>query len=242
MNILPSINLMQAKCVHVSGHHLDQTKVYSDDATDLAGRWMDAGVQDLYVFDVDGAIQGRTAHAEMIVSIAQRFPNLNLHVEGGIRSESEVEHYLKSGIRTVTLGTKAIEDPAFIAEMCKRFPERITVSLSLLEGQVCTHGCQKTSPVTAETWAQQLSAADISALVYRDLGRIGSCQGVNLDEAIKLAEVSRVPLWVTGGVADMDDIRALYSESEVGIETVLVSRALDEKALSLKEAQDYCED
>lgn len=242
MNILPAIYLKQGKCVHLTGCKLDQYSIFSDDPVDRAGRWMDADVQELYLFDVDGAVQGNPVHQEQIIAIAQRFPNLVLHVEGGIRSELDVERYLKSGLKSVTLSSQAIEDPAFVAEMCKRFPECIKVSLNLIEGRVYTHAGQKESSLPAEVWAKQLSAADISALVYRDSLRVGTCEGCNIEEALKLAEASRVPLWVSGGVADMDDIRALYSESESGIETVVVSRALDEKVLSLKEAQDYCED
>ena len=203
--------------------------------------WMQ-GVTDLYIFDVEGALKGRTIHDELIISIAQRFPNLALHVEGGIRSEADVEDYLQSGVKSVILGTQAVVDPAFVAEMCKRFPEQIKVSLTLSNGLVHTNAGQTGSSISASVWASQFSRAGIEALVYRDTGRIGTCQGVNIDEALKLAKVASVPLWVSGGVADMDDIRALYSEADAGIETVLVSRALNDKTLSLKEAQDYCED
>jgi phosphoribosylformimino-5-aminoimidazole carboxamide ribotide isomerase len=242
MNIIPTINLMQGKCVHVSGEYLDTCHTFSDDPIDLAGRWMDRGVKDLYVFDVEGALRGEAKHRDIIISIAQRFPNLSLHVEGGIRSEASVEDYLKAGVKSVTLGSQAIDDPAFVVELCKRFPEQIKVSLTLNEGLVRTEGGKNISSISASVWASQLSGADIGALIYRDSARVGLCQGVNIDEAVRLAKVSRAPLWISGGVADMDDIRALYSESDVGIEAVLISRALDEKSLSLNEAQDYCEE
>lgn len=233
---------MQGKCVHVSGRYFDQCQIFSDDAVDLAGRWMDAGVSDIYIIDVEGSLTGENVHRDLIVSIAQRFPNLALHVEGGIRCEFDAVDYLDSGIRSVTLGSLALDDPALVAELSKRFPDRVRASLSLHEGLVHTHGGKKASTIAANVWARQLSTAGVSSLVYRDVQRIGTCHGANIEEAVKLAGASGVPLWVSGGVADMDDIRALYSESDVGLEAVLVSRALDEKSLSLKEAQDYCED
>ncbi len=150
MNILPAIYLMQGKCVHPSGPYLDQYSIFSDDPIDRVGRWMDAGVQELYLFDVEGAAQGKTLHQELIIAIAQRFPNLILHVEGGVRIESDLEAYLQSGLKSVTLGTQALEDPAFVAEMCKRFPGCIKVSLNLLDGRVHTHGGQKESSLSAE--------------------------------------------------------------------------------------------
>jgi phosphoribosylformimino-5-aminoimidazole carboxamide ribotide isomerase len=242
MNIIPCINLVRGQCVHVSGRLLDHHQIFNEDPVDQAGRWMDQGVTDLYFYDVEGTVKGEPVHRDLIISIAQRFPNLALHVEGGVRRESDIEAYLGQGIKSLTIGTKAVEDPAFVVEMCKRFPGKLLVSLMMAEGRVLTNGGQTESSIAANVWVSQLSSADLLALVYRDINRLGTSAGVNLEEAVKLAKVSRIPLWVSGGVADMDDIRALYAESDAGLETILVSRALDEKVFSLKEALDYCED
>jgi phosphoribosylformimino-5-aminoimidazole carboxamide ribotide isomerase len=242
MLIIPVLYLKAGRCVQVCGKALNEGSVVSDDPIDTAGRWMDAGVKCLHIFDVDGAQQGRAVNKELIVDIAQRFPNLALHIEGGVRSLGDIEAYLKPALSKVVLSSKAIEDPDFVGRLCKAFPERVIVSLNLTEQGVVSNAGTELSDLSAKEWLVPYNAAGIAALIIRDSERTGTLAGVNIEDSIAIAEAALIPIWVSGGLADMDDIRALYAEAEFGIGGVMIGRALDEKRLSVVEAQQYCEE
>lgn len=242
MLIIPVLYIKAGRCVQASGKAFHEGSVVSDDPVDTAGRWMDAGVQCLHIFDVDGAQQGRAVNKALIIDIAQRFPNLVLHIEGGVRSLADIEAYLKAGSNKVVLSTKALEDPAFVSSLCKAFPERVIVSLNLTEDGVVSNAGSQLSALSAKEWLERYNAVGIAALILRDSERTGSLDGVNIEDSAALAEAALMPVWVAGGVSDMDDIKGLYAESELGIEGVMIGRALDEKRLSVIEAQQYCEE
>ena len=242
MLIVPVMNLKATECVHLSQGDLENCTVFSDDPIDIAGRWMDAGAQRLHLFDVDGAIEGETSNSATICQVAQRFPNLPIQVMGGIRTLEAIESYFKAGVKYVCLSSKAIEDADFVTDILKRFPEQIIVCLDIKAGRVSYNARGDCSDLSVDDWVRKLCALGAEAIIYNDLERGGSMQGVDIDEVSRLAKLATIPLFVSGGVADMDDIRGLYAEAEEGIAGVLIGTALDKKKLTLVEAQRYCDE
>lgn len=240
MLIVPAICIQDGRCV--CGSNYEPYKLVSDDPVDMAGRWMDRGAPLVHVLDLDGAQSGLPVNQDLIVQIAQRFPNLPLRVEGGISDLATIERYIKSGVNELVLGIQVAQDSKFVEGLCRAFPEKISFAMQRKEGKLISSDSDGQSKLPAAELIRSLAGKNIQSLIYRDLDSAGKAEGVNIDAITKLADVLSIPLVVSGGVTNMDDIRELYCEADKGITGVIVNRAFYDETLDLAEAQLYCEE
>jgi phosphoribosylformimino-5-aminoimidazole carboxamide ribotide isomerase len=246
MLIIPAINIKNGQCVSVSNHQISDAKAYSDDLADVVGRWFDSGVKRLHLVDLDGALEGHAVNSELLCQIAFRFPNLSMQVSGGVRTLVDIETYLKAGLDYVVLGTKAFEDPEFVLKASSAFPGQIMISIDAKDGKVLLEGRTKEADLDVLSFANKFDQSSIAGLIYSDISPL--VYGINIDAITKLASLVTIPVIASGGIEDMDDIRALYAESHKGIvgaisASVLVSaRAKGNGHLNLLEAQAYCDE
>lgn len=241
MLIIPAIDLKDGKCVRLRQGLMDDSTVYGDDPVSMAQRWVDAGARRLHLVDLNGAFAGTPVNGAAVTAIARRFPQLPIQIGGGIRSAATIEQYLQAGVSYVIIGTKAVKEPAFIGEICKAFPGRIIVGLDAKDGLVATDGWAEVSDVKATELAKRFEQDGVSAIVYTDISRDGMMQGVNVDATVALAQASSIPVIASGGVTNMDDIRALKAVADKGILGAITGRAIYENTLDLAEAQRYCD-
>ncbi len=241
MLVIPAIDLKDGKCVRLRQGLMDDSTVYGDDPVSMAQRWVDAGARRLHLVDLNGAFAGTPVNGEAVTAIAKQFPKLPIQIGGGIRSIETIEHYLSAGVSYVIIGTKAVKEPQFIAEVCKKFPNRIIVGIDAKNGLVATDGWAEVSSVKATDLAQRFEQDGVTAIVYTDISRDGMMQGVNVEATVALAEASTIPVIASGGVTNMDDIRALKKVAAKGILGAITGRAIYEGTLNLGEAQTYCD-
>ena len=140
MQVIPAIDLKEGKVVNLKQGRLDLTTTYSDDPVGMADHWVSQGAERLHLVDLDGAFAGKPVNHEAISTIAGNHPGLTIQLGGGIRSPETIEEYLASGVDFVIVGTKAVEEPEFVGEMCRRFPGHIIVGLDGLHGMVAKNG------------------------------------------------------------------------------------------------------
>ncbi|MFL6649019.1 MAG: HisA/HisF-related TIM barrel protein, partial [Sulfurifustaceae bacterium] len=136
MQIIPAIDLKDGKCVRLRQGRMNEATIFSDDPLATARRWIEAGAKRLHVVDLNGAIAGSPVNADAVEAIAREFPNLPVQVGGGIRDEETIQTYLDCGVRYVILGTKAVNAPHFVSDVCAEFPGRIIVGLDAKDGKV----------------------------------------------------------------------------------------------------------
>jgi len=239
--VIPALNLKGGQCVQLRQGHMDDSTVFSDDPIDVAGRWFDAGARRLHLIDLDGAFSGEPVHINLIQEIAQRFPNFSIQVGGGIRKLETIEAYLKAGVNYTIIGTKSVTDSEFVSDACKEFGGSIMVSLDAVNGKVSTTGRSEVSNIEAAELAQRLGAEAVSAIVYTDIARDGMMQGMNVNAIVRLAQVSSIPIIAAGGIANIDDVRAIKELAVTGISGVVAGRSIYEKTLDIVEAQRYCD-
>jgi len=220
---------------------MDDSKVFSNDPVDVAGRWFDAGARRLHLVDLDGAYTGDPVHAALIQEIAQRFPNFSIQVGGGIRTLETIERYLGVGVNYAMIGSKAITDPEFVSDACKEFGGSIIVAIDAMNGKVATAGRREVSGIEATELAQRLDEEAVSAIVYTDIARDGMMQGMNVNAVVRLAQASSIPVIAAGGIANMDDVRTMKELAVTGVCGVVAGRAVYEKALDIVEAQRHCD-
>ena len=163
--------------------------------------------------------------------------NLPIQFGGGMRSVEDVARALALGATRVVLGTVAVRQPEVVAQAIARFgAERIVVGIDARDGMVATHGWQETSALDALTVARRMADLGVLRIVFTDIGRDGTLAGVNVAATAALARESRLKTIASGGVAGLDDIRALAAHVSDGIEGVIVGQALYTGAIHLKEA------
>ena len=139
------------------------------------------------------------------------------------------------------IGTKAVKEPAFVAEACREFPGRIIVGLDAKDGLVATDGWAEVSDIKAVELAKRFEQDGVSSIVYTDISRDGMMQGVNVEQTVAMAHASTIPVIASGGITNMDDIKALQAVAREGILGAITGRAIYEGTLDVAEAQAYCD-
>jgi phosphoribosylformimino-5-aminoimidazole carboxamide ribotide isomerase len=230
MTILPAIDLKDGKAVRLSKGLMDSAKIYSDEPWQVAKRFEALGSEWVHLVDLNGAFAGKPENLEQIKKIREHC-NLKLELGGGIRDEETIKMYLDLGIDRLILGSIAVKDPAFIKEMAAKYP--IVVGIDAIDGMVAVEGWGEVSDMKATDLAREFANAGVEAIICTDVGRDGMMTGVNIDFTLAIKEASGVETIASGGLKDMDDIKALI---EAGIDGTIVGKAFYEGTLDLEEA------
>ena len=216
---------------------VDQETVYSNDPLSMANHWDEEGAQTIHVVDLDGAFQGSPINAEIVKNIIYS-SSVDIQVGGGIRTLETIETYVKAGAYRIILGTVAQQEPEFVEEACKRFPDKIIVGIDARDGLVAVKGWVEVSEQKATDLAQKLKGYGIAGFIFTDISRDGMLQGPNLESIKEFAESSQLPVIASGGVSRLEDIKNLAKLESYGVEGVIVGKALYDKTLTFKEARD----
>ncbi|HCK81771.1 MAG TPA: 1-(5-phosphoribosyl)-5-[(5-phosphoribosylamino)methylideneamino]imidazole-4-carboxamide isomerase [Candidatus Competibacter sp.] len=237
MLLIPAIDLKDGKCVRLRQGRMEDSTVFSDDPVAMAGRWVEAGARRLHLVDLNGAFAGQPVNAQVIRRIVAAFPDLPVQVGGGIRDEQTVEAYLDAGVQFVIVGTKAVQDPHFVSDLCLEYPGHIIVGLDAKDGRVAVNGWSKLSKHNVVDLAQIFERYGVEAIVYTDISRDGMMQGVNVGATVRLAQAVSIPVIASGGVSTLDDVKALCAVEKEGITGAIIGRALYDGAIDLAAAQ-----
>lgn len=242
MLIIPAIDLKDGECVRLKQGVMEDSTVFSDDPVAMAAKWVQAGCRRLHLVDLNGAFDGKPVNGEVVNAISKAYPKLPIQIGGGIRELSTIEAYLVAGVTYLIIGTKAVKDPEFVTQACKEFPGHIIVGLDAKEGLVATDGWANVSNIKATELAKRFEQDGVSSIVYTDIARDGMMQGVNVEQTVAMAKASSIRVIASGGITNMDDIRALAAVSDSGICGAITGRAIYEGTLDVAEAQAYCDE
>lgn len=236
MNVFPAIDILDGKVVRLRQGRYDEVTVYDDDPLAQAERFADAGAEWVHVVDLDGARSGEPANIEHVQRIAAE-SGLWVQTGGGIRSLDTLKRLFAAGVERCVLGTSLVRQPEMVRQACLRYGDAIVAGVDARDGEVALEGWREGSRVRAEELVRELESYGVRRVVYTDITRDGMQQGVNADAYRSLLEMTPIAVIASGGVATLDDIRAL---SAVGgrLEGVIVGRALYEGAFTLAEAID----
>ena len=237
MLVIPAIDIKERKCVRLREGRMDTATVFSDDPVAMAARWVEAGARRLHIVDLDGAFAGEPKNAGIIRDIVEAHPEVPVQVGGGIRDEETVEAYIQAGVRFVILGTKAIAAPHFVADLCVEFPTHVIIGLDARDGRLAVDGWSKLSHHDLFDLARQFEHDGVEAFVFTDIARDGMMSGVNVEATVGLARAVSVPVIASGGIRDLDDIRALCAVAGEGVDAAITGRAIYEGTLDFVEAQ-----
>ncbi|WP_094604277.1 1-(5-phosphoribosyl)-5-[(5-phosphoribosylamino)methylideneamino] imidazole-4-carboxamide isomerase [Sporomusa silvacetica DSM 10669] len=226
MIIYPAIDIRGGRCVRLTEGRFDKETVFADNPADMARKWAAAGAEYLHVVDLDGALAGKSVNLEVVRTIVETV-SIPVQLGGGIRTLANIEQVLKAGVSRVILGSVAVRSPELVREACRQFGSQIVVGIDARDGQAAVDGWEVSGGVGAEELAKKMADAGVARIVYTDISRDGTLQGVNVAATASLAKAAGIPVIASGGVKSIDDITALKAaNAEGGIEGVIVGKAI----------------
>ena len=237
MLIIPAIDIKDGRCVRLFQGEMDKETVYFDKPLDAARHWKQQGATFVHIVDLNGAVEGRPVHTREVTTIC-RESGLSVELGGGLRTLEAVEVAFDLGVSRVVIGTAAYDNAEFLHALCKKFSDKIVVGIDARNGKVAVKGWKETTSMNAVDLAKRCEADGASRIIYTDISRDGTREGINVEETRKVARAVKIPIIASGGVATLDDIRALKPLEEEGVEGVIVGKALYSGNFKLKEAID----
>ena len=225
MILFPAIDLKNGEAVRLQQGDMARATVFNRDPAAQARAFERQGFEYLHVVDLDGAFAGKPVNAHAVERIlgAVKIP---AQLGGGIRDRATIEAWLGKGVARVIIGTAAVRDPALVKDAARAYLGRIAVSLDARDGKVAVEGWAATSTLSALDIARRFEDAGVAAIVYTDVKRDGMLAGLNLDATIALADKISMPVIASGGLASLDDVRALLKPQAQKLHGAIVGRAL----------------
>lgn len=240
MLILPAIDIRGGRCVRlVQGDYARET-VFANDPAKMAERWLAEGASAIHIVDLDGARDGVATNREAVLGILRAAivagRGVITELGGGIRTLVDVERWMEAGLTRVILGTAAVEDPNFVGEAARLWPGQVWVGIDARGGKVATKGWLENTSVDATALAKDMEMRGAAGIVFTDIDRDGTGQGVSVESTARLAEALSIPVIASGGVHSTDDVRRIREVAATGIEGIIIGRALYDGGLRLADA------
>jgi phosphoribosylformimino-5-aminoimidazole carboxamide ribotide isomerase len=237
MILIPAIDLKDGHCVRLRQGLMEDATVFSEEPARMARHWLNQGAQRLHLVDLNGAFAGKPLNERAMREIVDEVNGeIPVQLGGGIRTLDTIERYLDSGVTEVIIGTAAVKNPGFLHEACDAFPGHIMVGLDARDGKVAVDGWSKLTGHEVVDLAKRFQDYGVEAVIYTDIGRDGMLSGVNIPATVALARALTVPVIASGGITNLDDVRALCDVELEGIMGAITGRAIYEGTLDFAQA------
>ena len=237
MLIIPAIDLKDGKCVRLKQGVMEDATVFSEDPGAMAAQWAKLGARRLHVIDLNGAAAGKPKNEAAIKAIVAAAGEMPIQLGGGIRDLDTIERYIDSGIRYVIIGTAAVKTPGFLHDACTAFTGHVMVALDAKDGKVAVDGWSKMTGHDVLDLAKKFEDYGVEAIIYTDIGRDGMLTGVNIEATVGLARQLTAPVIASGGITDLNDVKALCKVEAEGIIGAITGRAVYQGTLDFAAAQ-----
>ena len=242
MQLIPAIDLKNGECVRLKQGLMEQATVFSDRPAQMASHWLNQGARRLHLVDLDGAFAGEPKNFPAISAILAAVSHaIPVQLGGGIRDLATIEKYLNLGLTDVIIGTAAVKNPEFVRQACQEFAGHIIVGLDAKEGMVAIDGWATVTKHHVIDLSKQFENDGVNSIIYTDIGRDGMMSGINIDATVKLAQAVNIPVIASGGLTNLDDVRALCAVAHEGIAGAITGRAIYEGSIDFAQAQQLAD-
>ena len=234
MKIFPAIDIKDKKSMRLIKGDFEKQTDYQKPPIDQARIYKDHGFKNLHIVDLDGALTGNPVNLNIIQEIVGKY-NLKVEVGGGVRSLDSIKKYVDSGAEKVILGSAAIKNKEFLKEACTKFKNKIALGLDAKGGKLSVLGWKENLNINALDFLKEVNDFGISRLIYTDINRDGTKTSPNFDETIEIAEISKCPVVISGGVSSIADIQKTKELNNKNIEGIIVGKAIYDGDIKLDE-------
>lgn len=238
MKLFPAIDIKNGQCVRLKQGQFNDILVYSNTPLKIAKQWESCGASFIHIVDLDGALVGHSVNDEVIRTIVKEV-KIPVQVGGGIRTVKDIENKLELGVSRVIIGTKAVENPAFIKEAINSFgADKIVVGIDAKNGMVAIEGWEKVSNYNAVSLAIAMKEAGVQTVVYTDIAKDGMLMGPNIEHTREMVQATGLDIIASGGMSSMKDLERL---EEIPVYGAIIGKALYENRIDLRKAIELYE-
>ncbi|MDO8886637.1 1-(5-phosphoribosyl)-5-[(5-phosphoribosylamino)methylideneamino]imidazole-4-carboxamide isomerase [Candidatus Oleimmundimicrobium sp.] len=235
MIIYPAIDIKAGRCVRLYQGQMDKVTLFPEYPTEAAKRWEAAGAKFIHVVDLDGAGSGEPKN---ILTLEQIIKSVNIPIQfgGGIRGMYTVKQLFNLGVSRIILGTALVNNPDLLAEACAVYQGKIAVGLDVKDECLAIHGWEEKTDINVVDVINELEKVGVSRIIYTDISVDGTMQGPNIKGIRSIAKKTNIPLIASGGVSSIKDIKAIKKLESLGVEGIIIGKALYSEAFTLEEA------
>lgn len=228
MILYPAIDMLDGQAVRLRQGKRDDVTVYGD-PVGLARQWREQGAEWLHLVDLTAAFEGQTRHLPLMREVVHAFGG-PVELGGGLRAMEDIDLRMEAGVSRVIIGTAAAENPALVAEACRKYPGQVAVGIDAKNGMVATRGWVEATSLTAAELALRMRDLGVTTIIYTDVSRDGMMQGPNVDATRALIEATGMDIIGSGGVSAIGD---LLSFRDAGCAGAILGKAIYEQAFTL---------
>lgn len=232
MIIFPAIDLKDGKCVRLYKGDFSKITIYNLSPLNQALEFQKKGFTHLHLVDLDGALKGKSKNKKIIKKIVNE-TNLKVQLGGGIRTLQQISFWIKNGVSTVVLGTMAVQNESLLKKACNLFPKKIAVALDVKDDFLAIKGWVRKTNIKFLNFSQKIKDYGVKHIIYTDINRDGTKRGVNIDKLKKVINKTNIPIVVSGGIANISDIKILKKIKTLA--GIIVGKAIYDKSINLDE-------
>lgn len=235
MIVIPAIDLKDGKCVRLLQGKAAKETIYSDNPVEMAIMFEEAGAQCLHLVDLDGAFSGKSANLRSIFAIIQAV-KIPVELGGGIRNRDDIKRMLEMGVTSVIVGTMAVKNPGVLESALKEFSgEKVILGIDSRDGKVAVSGWNEQTDFDDVKFGLHWKQLGIERIIFTDIARDGMLTGPNLPALRQFAEKTQLKITASGGISSKVDIDRVKSLESVGVDQVIVGKAIYEGKIQLNE-------
>ena len=234
MKIFPAIDIKDKKCVRLIKGDFENKTEYATSPIDQAGKYKNHGFKNLHIVDLDGALTGKTVNLKIIKEIVSKY-DLKIEIGGGVRSLDSVKQYIDAGVEKVILGSGAIKNKEFLREACEKFKGQIALGLDAKDGNLSVSGWKENLNIKTTDYLKEVNSYGVSRIIYTDINRDGTKASPNFEETTQIANISKCPVVISGGVSSIQDIKKAKELGNKNIEGIIIGKAIYDGDINLSE-------
>ncbi len=234
MIIFPAIDIKDNKCVRLIKGDFNQMTSYEKSPFEQAKIFFENGFKNIHIVDLDGALNGKSSNSNIVKKILKNI-KLKIQIGGGVRNIDDVNSWIKSGVDKVIIGTSAVKNRDFLKEACKKFKDKIAISLDVKDGFIFLSGWKKQTNILASDFLKEIQNFGISRIIYTDINKDGTKKGPNIKDTIELSNTVKIPFIISGGISSIEDIKKIKSLNNSNIKGVIVGKAIYDGDIKINE-------
>ena len=234
MIIFPAIDIKDGKCVRLIKGDFNQITSYENTPFNQAKIYFQNGFQNIHIVDLDGALKGKPSNSNIVKEIIKNL-KVKIQIGGGIRTIDDVDNWIKSGVDKVIMGTAAVENKNLLKEACKKFKNKIAISLDVKDGLIFLSGWKKKTNILAADYIKEIENFGVSRIIYTDINKEGTKKGPNIQDTVQLSDKVKIPFIISGGISSIEDVKKIKLLNNSNIEGVIIGKSIYDGDIKINE-------